>query len=304
MFQALASLLALFYQLIPSYAMAITLLTLAVMLVLSPLTVKSTRNMLEMQRLQPELKKLQDKYKNDKQKQTEEVMAFYKEHKVNPVAGCIPMVLQMPVFIVMYRVIHGLNAKTRVDGHLVPKPKYLKASTDLYKALVHDKGKMVSFGLDLGNSASKALKTSFTTALPFIILVVLVVVTQYIQTKQMTARNPQAAAANPQAQTMTRVMPVFFGLISYSIPAGVNVYFLASAVFRIVQQEAMYRWDPHLIKHLEATKSTKPIDTKSIDTKSIDTKSQDGSKNNNGKGGKPAPGDKDKSTRNKKKRSR
>jgi len=280
MFQALASLLALFYDWIPSYAMAIKLLTLAVMLVLSPLTVKSTRNMLEMQRLQPELKKIQQKYKNDKQKLNEEMMAFYKEHKVNPLAGCIPMVLQMPVFIVMYRVIHGLNA----TSHGVPKPKYISSSTALYKALVRDHGKMVSFGLDLGNSANKALKVGFTTGLPFLILVLLVVLTQYYQTKQMTARNPQAAAANPQAQTMTRIMPVFFGVISYSIPAGVNVYFLASAVFRIVQQELMYRFDPHVKKHVEAGKSEqgKPIDTKSQDV--TKPKSSNGKGDTNGKG--------------------
>jgi YidC/Oxa1 family membrane protein insertase len=275
MFQALASLLALFYSWVPSYALAITLLTLAVMLVLSPLTLKSTRNMLEMQHLQPELKKIQQKYKNDKQKLNEEMMAFYKEHKVNPLAGCIPMVLQMPVFIVMYRVIHGLNATSKG----VPKPKYISSSTELYKALVRDHGKMVSFGLDLGNSANKALKTGFSVGLPFLILVLLVVLTQYYQTKQMTARNPQAAAANPQAQTMTRIMPVFFGVISYSIPAGVNVYFLASAVFRIVQQELMYRYDPHVIKHVEAAKQQqqKPIDTKSQDVPK-------GPKNSNGKG--------------------
>ena len=253
MFQALAGLLAFFYDLIPSYAIAITLLTLTVMLVLSPLTVKSTRNMLAMQRLQPELKKIQQKYKDDKQKLNEEMMAFYREHKVNPVAGCIPMLLQMPVFIVMYRVIHGLNSSP---------PKYLDKSTELYKSLVRQNGKMVSFGFDLGSSASKALKESFTTALPFIILVGLVIVTQYFQTRQMTARNPQAAAANPQTQMMTRVMPLFFGVISYSIPAGVNVYFLVSALFRIAQQEAMYRYDPHVSKHVAEAKAKGAIDAK------------------------------------------
>ncbi|HEV7888918.1 MAG TPA: YidC/Oxa1 family membrane protein insertase [Acidimicrobiales bacterium] len=277
--------LAFFYDLIPSYAIAITLLTLTVMLVLSPLTLKSTRNMLEMQRLQPELKKLQVKYKNDRQKLNEEMMAFYKEHKVNPVAGCVPMLLQMPVFIVMYRVIHGLNSA---------EPKYLDKSTELYKSIVSHHGRMVSFGLDLGNSASKALKDSFTTALPFIILVGLVIVTQYIQTKQMTARNPAAAAANPQAQMMTRIMPVFFGFISYGIPAGVNIYFLVSALFRIAQQEAMYRWDPHVSRHAATLKESRPIETKSKDV----TKSN-GQANGSGSKALEKP-----SARNKKKRSR
>ena len=278
MFQALAGLLAFFYDLVPSYAFAIAMLTFTVMLVLSPLTLKSTRNMLEMQRLQPELKKIQAKYKNDRQKLNEEMMAFYREHKVNPVAGCIPMLLQMPVFIVMYRVISGLTAKT-AEG--IPRPKYLSKTTDLYQALVSDGGKMPSLGIDLAKSANDS-HGSFTSALPFFLLVVLVMGTQYFQTKQMTGRNPAAAAANPQTQMMTRIMPIFFGFISYSIPAGVNVYFLASAVFRIVQQEVMYRWDPHVVRHMEAVRGQATIETKAKDVSS----ERSDPKSKNGAGGK------------------
>lgn len=270
MFQALAGLLAFFYELVPDYSVAIALLTFTVFLLLSPLTLKSTRSMLEMQRLQPELKKLQAKYKNDRQKLNEEMMAFYREHKVNPVAGCIPMLLQMPVFIVMYRVIAGLTSKS--EG--VPTPKYLSKTTDLYQALVEDGGKMPSFGIDLAKKASDS-HGAFTTALPFFLLVLLVMATQYFQTKQMTNRNPSAAAANPQAQMMTRFMPIMFGFISYTIPAGVNVYFLASAVFRIIQQEAMYRWDPHVLRHVEANKAA--IETKAKDVTKPDAKSGNGS---------------------------
>jgi YidC/Oxa1 family membrane protein insertase len=295
MFQALAGLLAFYYDVIPSYAVAITLLTLTVMLVLFPLTLKSTRNMLEMQRLQPELKKIQQKHKNDRQKLNEEMMAFYKEHKVNPVAGCIPMLLQMPVFIVMYRVIHGLNNA---------EPKYLDKSTELYKSIARHNGRLVSFGINLGESASKALKDSVTTALPFLILVALVVVTQYIQTRQMTNRNPQAAAANPQAQMMTRIMPVFFGFISYGIPAGVNVYFLVSALFRIAQQEAMYRWDPHVSKHA-AERGKGVIDTKSKEIPTPkDSPQGKGSTNGSGSKGGGGAGASSSASRNKKKRSR
>src|SRR3954451_2211887 len=118
MFQALAWLVSISYQLIPNYAAAIALMTIIVMLVLTPLTWKSTRSMLEMQRLQPEIKKLQTKYKDDRQKLNEEMMAFYKEHKINPVGGCLPMLLQMPVFFIMYRVIRGL-AHTAIIGALL-----------------------------------------------------------------------------------------------------------------------------------------------------------------------------------------
>jgi YidC/Oxa1 family membrane protein insertase len=267
MFQILAGLLAFFYQLVPSYAAAITLLTLAVMVVLFPLTLKSTKNMLQMQQLQPEMKRLQQLHKNDKAKLNEEMMALYKQHGVNPVAGCLPMLLQMPVFIVMYRVIAGMSHM--VNGQ--PQPKYLGKNTDLYKALVRDGGHMKSLGIDLSNSANHH-HSSFAAALPFFILVALVIITQYIQTRQMTSRTP-ASAQTAQTQMMTRIMPIFFGFISFSIPAGVNIYFLVSALFRILQQEAMYRFDPQLSQHAQNVKEgnaqtkgqTKPIETKAKD---------------------------------------
>ena len=110
--------LAWFYNLVPSYGMAIILLTVAVRLVLFPLTTKQARSMQAMQKLQPEMKRLQAKYKNDRQKLNEEMMKFYKEHNVNPLAGCLPLVLQMPLFIVLYRLIHDLT-KVVILGALV-----------------------------------------------------------------------------------------------------------------------------------------------------------------------------------------
>ncbi|HVF75983.1 MAG TPA: YidC/Oxa1 family membrane protein insertase [Acidimicrobiales bacterium] len=243
MFQALAGLLAFFYELVPSYAAAIALLTLSVMLVLTPLTWKSTRSMLEMQRLQPEIKKLQAKHKGDRQKLNEEMMAFYKEHKVNPVAGCLPMLLQMPVFFVMYQVIQGLSRTS--NG--VPKPKYIGEDTKLYQDLVADGGKMMDFGIDLARRAADA-HPSFGKALPYFVLIALVVITQYIQTKQMQGRS--GAPPNPQMVMMQRVMPIFFGFISFTIAAGVNIYFLISSLFRITQQTLMYQFDPVLKSHV------------------------------------------------------
>ena len=87
MFDLIAQVLAFFYSLVPSYGVAIVLLTLAVMIVVTPLTLKSTRSMLQMQRLQPELKAIQTRYKDDRQKMNEELMAFYQENGINPLGG-------------------------------------------------------------------------------------------------------------------------------------------------------------------------------------------------------------------------
>ena len=255
MFQILAGLLAFFYDhVVHDYAAAITLLTLSVMLVLAPLTWKGTRSMLAMQRLQPEIKKLQAKHKNDRQALNEAMMAFYKEHQVNPLSGCLPTLIQFPVLIVMFRVLRGL---THLNHEHQSAPQYISHASDLYKALVHAGGHMVSLGMDLSRTAAQSKGTD---RIPLYILIVLVVGSSFWQSRQMTARNPGAAAANPQAQMMTRIFPLFSGLISFNLPAGVVLYFLVSNMIRIAQQSLMYRLDPSLAATVK--KEVKEIDAK------------------------------------------
>src|SRR3546814_11671106 len=91
LFELIAQVLSFFYDLVPNYAISIAMLTLIVMVVTTPFTLKGTRSMIQMQRLQPELRRLQLKYKDDRQKLHEELMAFYKENQHNPLGGCLPM---------------------------------------------------------------------------------------------------------------------------------------------------------------------------------------------------------------------
>jgi YidC/Oxa1 family membrane protein insertase len=239
MFNFLATLLAWFYSIIPSYGVAIVLLTVAVRVILFPLTAKQARSMQAMQRIQPEIKKLQAKYKNDRQKLNEEMMKFYKENDINPLSGCLPLLLQLPVFLVLYRVIHGLSKTV----HGKPEPAYLSHSSQMYKDIVAAGGKLESFGMDLAESAKSAMHHSVGTAIPYLVLVALVIFTQYYQQRQMNARNPQAAQ-NQQAVMMARVFPVVFGFISYNIAAGVVIYFLVSNVWVIGQQAVIFRHPP------------------------------------------------------------
>ena len=102
-FELFAQTLSFFYDLVPNYAIAIALLTLLVMVITTPFTLKGTRSMIQMQRLQPEMKRLQLKYKDDRQKLNEELMAFYKENNLNPLGGCLPLLLQTPIFIILYQ---------------------------------------------------------------------------------------------------------------------------------------------------------------------------------------------------------
>ena len=238
LYQLMGAVLASFYALIPSYGVSIILLTVAVRLLMFPLTTKQAKSMQSMQKVQPEIKRLQAKYKQDKQKLNEEMMKFYKEHHINPLAGCLPLVLQMPLFIVLYRLINDLTPHgQKAAGKALP-PKHIPVTSDMYRALVRSGGKMVSWGIDLAQRAGAV--RGLGRAWPFYLLVLVVIATGYFQQRQMTARTPDSAT-NPQAQMIGKIFPAFFGLISISIPAGVVVYFITSNVWQIGQQAWIFR---------------------------------------------------------------
>jgi YidC/Oxa1 family membrane protein insertase len=254
LYTLMGTLIAFFYAVIPNYAVAIALLTVVVMAVTAPLTVKSTKSMVAMQKLSPELKKLQQKYKGDRQTLNEEMMKLYKEHGANPAGGCLPMVAQFPVFIILYGVIKGLaNTVSRhqplptpLNPHgicrqaLCALPRYIGTSTKLYTNLVKSPGKINAFGINLADKVLGDHHT-FVTALPYASLILIAIGLQYFQMRQLNNRNPQFAKSNPQAQMMQRYMPLIFAVIYINIAAGVNVYFIVSSLCRIGIQEAIFR---------------------------------------------------------------
>ena len=134
MFTPFAWLIDTFYGWTHNYVFAISLVALAIMILIAPLTMKSTKGMLEMQRLQPEMKKLQQQYKGDRQMLNQEMMKLYSDHKVNPLASCLPLLAQMPVFIIMFQVLTGL---TRMGDDGTFNPDYISKSSDLYLSLIH-----------------------------------------------------------------------------------------------------------------------------------------------------------------------
>jgi YidC/Oxa1 family membrane protein insertase len=232
MFDFLAGGLAACYDLWPSYAGSIALLTLAIMLVLSPLSIKATRSMIKMQRLQPEMKRLQAQYKGDREALNREMMAFYQANNVNPFSSCLPLLLQMPVFFVLYRILSGLT-RTDGDGRFIPQ--YLDKGSDLYRAL-HGASEMNSFGIDLSRSAMKAMNESgISAAVPYFLMVGVVALTTWYQQRQVQGRNP-SATVNPQQQMIAKIVPFIMIPVTISIPAGVVVYFVVSNFVRVGQQ--------------------------------------------------------------------
>ncbi len=268
LFDVVTAVLAWLYSLWPSYGMAIAFLTLAAMIAVTPLTLKTTRSMLQMQQHMPEIKKLQNQYKGDRQASNEATMAYYKEHGVNP-AGCLlPMLVQGPIFLVMYRVVHGLTRRTTEigtqigftsrrfadsasggvaeyaetpisRGELPFDPDFLSRDSDFY-ARLSDNVEMVSWGVDLSRSASSAMAAGVVTALPYLVMMVVVLVTGLYQQRQIQGRQ-NVAAVNPQQQMMMKLIPYILPVISYGIPAAVVIYFIVSNGVRIAQQAYITR---------------------------------------------------------------
>ncbi|MCZ7529614.1 MAG: YidC/Oxa1 family membrane protein insertase [Acidimicrobiia bacterium] len=228
---ALGAILAFFYAIVPSYGFAIIGLTVLLRLLLFPLTAKQARSMLAMQRIQPEIKKLQAKYKNDRQRLNEETMAFYKENKINPLAGCLPLLAQMPIFIALFRIL-------RNPFEFIPQGSSLYDS--FCGGVSPDSCNPIGLkflNVDLSLSAQDP-HGSFVAALPYLLLVALVGLSGYLQSRQSMRYQTQA---NAQTQMIGKLMPVIFMFISLSLPAGVVLYFLVSNVWQIGQQEIIFR---------------------------------------------------------------
>ena len=250
--EILGTSLSFFYSLIPNYGIAIILLTIAVSLLLFPLTLKQTRSMKAMQEIQPEVKKLQKELKGDREELNKQLMALYKERGVNPAAGCLPLLLQLPIWFALFRVLQVKvnDAGTGLSSGVIP-------DGDLADALIAGKTQFLS--MDLLTSPSSAFGIGFGEALPYIILVVLVMVTGYYQQWQTTRRRkddePQTAQQQSM-QTVAKIMPLFLGFISWTFPTGLVLYFAASALFRIGQQSVILRMDD---RDQEAETSATPV---------------------------------------------
>jgi YidC/Oxa1 family membrane protein insertase len=258
--------LAGFYSLVPNFAVAIILLGLTFMLLVVPLTLKSTRSMLAMQRLQPKMKQLQQQHKDDRLALNQALTQLYKEEGVSPFGSCLPTLLPLPLFYVLYRVIQGLgNAKCTgkgADEVCRPDPLYISHKTRMYQALVSSPKETASqiqalgkhgaeihaFGMNFATSAWEAVSKHLGAGEVFgtLLLLLVMIAANYYQQIQITNLNPmvrQSQQANPQMQIM-RIFPVIFGLICVRLPAGLVLYYSVSAIFRVCQQWLMYRYDP------------------------------------------------------------
>lgn len=255
-FKFMANVLSFFYSVVPSYGLSIIMLTIVVMVIITPLTYKSTKSMLQMQRLQPELKRIQAQFKGDRERLNQELMAFYKEHNLNPLGGCLPLLIQGPVFLVLYRVLHALTTRLGGPGsgaghiagqiykgvQLTPwritdqpfNPTYVDPTSQLYKSLSNH-SRMNFFGIDLSLTPIQAFRIGILVSIPFVLLIIAMTAAQVIQNRQIQGRNKNQTT-NPQQQAIMKLLPFMLPVISLNFPAGLGLYYLIQSLARIGTQ--------------------------------------------------------------------
>ncbi len=208
--QLLLQLLGFFYILVHNWGWAIIILSIVVYFTLFPLTLKQMRSMKEMQLLQPKIEVLRKELKDNPQKLNKEIMELYKEHKVNPLSGCLPLLLQMPIFFALYQ---ALIRSVALRGAKFLWIKDLSAPDQLFVLK-----NTIPF---LGNQVN--------------ILPILMAVGMFVQQKISMAKATTSEAAQQQ-KIMSIVMPIMFGVIFYQMPSGLVLYWFVNSALMLAYQ--------------------------------------------------------------------
>lgn len=212
------------------WGLAIILFTVIIRLLLMPLTLKQQKSMAEMSIVTPMLQEIQTKYADDQQRLNEEMMKFYAEHKFNPLAGCLPMFIQMPIFVALFTVLRDYTPAEAAFFDILPSLAMSPAAV---------------FAAD-----------GFVAALPYIVFVALFAVLTFLPMMLQ-----QSTANNQMTKMMAIVMTVMMLFFGWSSPAGVLVYWVASSLWGVVQQQLIN--NKYKAKHeaeMAAQMATKPVE--------------------------------------------
>jgi len=206
--------LRIFYRITGNYGVSIILLSLSISLIMMPLTRKSLHSMKEMQRIQPETEQIRAAYKDNPQKMNKEIMELYKKHKINPVGGCLPMLLQLPIFMSLYQVL--LRSVALRGAHF----------------------------LWIKNLAGPDAAFTIPQKLPIIgnninILPILMAIAMWAQQKMSQGGGKEVSE---QQKMMATIMPVMFGFIFYNMPSGLVLYWFTNTLFMLLIQEVVLKY--------------------------------------------------------------
>jgi YidC/Oxa1 family membrane protein insertase len=210
-----------------TWTLSIVSLVVLIRIVLIPLFVKQIKAQRGLALLQPEIKKLQEKHKGDKEKQSQELMKLYKETGTNPLASCLPLIVQAPIFFALFHVLRSV-------AHNPPQP--IGAIT---QSLAESAAQATFFGAHLSDSFVHSSSTE--TKVITIVMILLMSLSQFITQRQLMVKNvsAEAAAANPMAQQqkiLLYVFPVMFAVFGIQFPIGVLIYWLTTNVWSMGQQ--------------------------------------------------------------------
>lgn len=201
------------------WGLSILVITILVRVLILPLTIKQYKSSKAMQQLQPEMKLINEKYKDNPQKRQEETMKLFQKSGVNPLAGCLPLLIQMPILFAFYRAIMGVSA-------------------------AHGAGQIFA-----GEQFSFLWISNLSGADPFYILPVLAAISTYFQMKMSMMTTPQS---NPQMKMMMNIMPFFILFIGISLPSALALYWVFGNIFSIVQTYFLY--DIKNVRKMEGAK--------------------------------------------------
>lgn len=271
--------LAKIYDLVPNYGVAIILLTVLIRLILLPLGIKQIKSMQAMQAIQPKVKEIQKKFKNNKQKAQEETMKLYRESGVNPLGGCLPLLLQFPILISMYAVIRAPTVIPTGEGSTASYEihnNHLPVDSELFRNVVSHEGTdflllnlqcsaaQAGTSVALNDSQGNAIQVDkpltvdgatleglsskssldcgggIPVKIPYFAILAFMIGTTFYQQRQMTKASP-ANAQSSQQQAILKIMPVMFGIFGFTFPAGLVVYWTTSNLWQIGQQAALLR---------------------------------------------------------------
>ncbi len=266
--EVLGGILSFFYGLIPNFGIAIILLTVTIGLLLFRLTLKQTRSMKAMQEIQPEIKRIQRELKQDKQAQQAAMMELYKEKGVNPAAGCLPLLMQMPIWFALFSVLRSFG-----NSQLAERLKWVTSGSELEAAVRAHSATTPTLdflGMDLTRTPSAVgfgetvdgaqIAGDFVAAIPYFITILIVMGTAYYQQKQTMSRSNSQNQAPQPGQAVMKIFPFFFGFISFNMPAGLVMYFAASQIFRIGQQALIISLDEkHAAEAVVEAKEAKKV---------------------------------------------
>ncbi|GGQ74332.1 membrane protein insertase YidC [Streptomyces asoensis] len=223
-----------------AWGLSIVSLVILIRICLIPLFVKQIKATRAMQTLQPEMKKIQERYKNDKQRQSEEMMKLYKETGTNPLSSCLPILAQSPFFFALYHVLNGI-ANGETIG--VINQSLLESAQKAHIFGAPLAAKFTDSASDLASLDASLLNVRIVTA----IMIVLMSASQFFTQRQLMTKNVDTSVKTPfmqQQKMLMYVFPVMFAVFGINFPVGVLVYWLTTNVWTMGQQMYVIRNNP------------------------------------------------------------